>query len=57
MTEKVVDWDVKSLKKLKQKKKKKKIKNNVISLFPGAIPADGDWLDHVKPVLEKRMQK
>lgn len=23
----------------------------------GAIPADGDWLDHVRPVLEKRMQK
>lgn len=23
----------------------------------GAVPADGDWLDHVRPVLEKRMQK
>lgn len=26
-------------------------------MFPGAIPEGADWLSHVKPVLEKRMQK
>jgi len=25
--------------------------------IPGALPDGSDWLSHVKPVLEKRMQK